>query len=81
LLEIGLINGIEIKDYDPKGDVYTLKSRKTTYKERLEIVKWVIQNNMNYKDATNKYLVSYALIYKWMKAYMTEGSKALKNKS
>ena len=73
-------NGIEIKDYDPKGDVYTLKSRKTTYEERLEIVKWVIQNNMNYKDAANKYSVSYALVYKWTKAYMAEGPEALNYK-
>ena len=73
-------NGIEIKDYDPKGDVYTLKSRKTTYEERLEIVKWVIQNNMNYKAAANKYSITYALIYKWTKAYMAEGPEALKYK-
>ena len=26
--------GIEIKDYDPKGDVYTMKARKTTFEER-----------------------------------------------
>jgi len=73
-------NGIEIKDYDSKGDVYTLKSRKTTYEERLEIVKWVIQNNMNYKGAANMYSINYALIYKWTKAYMAEGSEALKYK-
>ena len=27
-------SGIEIKDYNPKGDVYTMKSRKTTIEER-----------------------------------------------
>lgn len=73
-------NGIDIKDYDPKGDVYTLKSRKTTYKERLEIVKWVIQNNMSYKDAADKYSVTYALVYNWTKAYMSKGPEALKYK-
>lgn len=30
--------GIEIKDYDPKADVYTMKSRKTTFEERLKII-------------------------------------------
>ena len=37
---------IELKDYDLKGEVYTMKSLKTTYEERLEIVKWVIENNL-----------------------------------
>ncbi|MDD2218103.1 MAG: transposase [Eubacteriales bacterium] len=71
-------NGIEIKDYDPKGDVYTMKSRKTTYEERLEIVKWVIENNMSYKDAADKYSITYALVYKWTKAYIDKGPEALK---
>lgn len=71
-------NGIEIKDYDPKGDVYTMKSRKTTFEERLEIVKWVIDNNMSYKDAADKYGITYALVYKWTKEYIDKGPEALK---
>jgi len=71
-------NGIEIKDYDPKGDVYTMKSRKTTFKERLEIVKWVIENDMNYKDAADKYSITYALVYKWTKQYIDKGEEGLK---
>lgn len=71
-------NGIEIKDYDPKGDIYTMKSRKTTFEERVEIVKWVIENNMNYKDAADKYAITYALIYKWTRAYLDKGPVTLK---
>ena len=33
--------GIEIKDYNPKGDVYTMKSRNTTFEERLEIIPYL----------------------------------------
>jgi transposase len=73
-------NGIEIKDYAPKGDVYTMKSRKTTFEDRLEIVKWVIDNNMSYKDAADKYGVTYALVYKWTRAYIDKGPEALKYK-
>jgi transposase-like protein len=73
-------NGIELKDYDPKGDVYTMKSRKTTFEERTEIAKWVIANDMNYKEAANKFANSYANIYKWTKAYVSVGSEALKDK-
>jgi transposase-like protein len=71
-------NGIEIEDYDPKGDVYTMKSRKTTFEERLEIVKEVIENNMNYKDAADKYSITYGLVYKWTRAYIDKGPTALK---
>lgn len=71
-------NGIEIKDYDPRGDVYTMKSRKTTFEDRLEIVRWVIQNNMSYKDAADKYSINYALVYKWTRSYIDNGAEALK---
>ena len=71
-------NGIEIKDYDPKVDVYTMKSRKTTFEERLEIVKWVTENDMSYKDAADKYSITYALVYKWTRTYINKGAEALK---
>lgn len=71
-------NGIEINAYDPKGDVYTMKSRKTTFEERLEIVKWVIENDMSYKDAADKYSITYALVYRWTRAYIDKGPEALK---
>lgn len=66
-------SGIEIKGYDPRRDVYTMKNRKTTYEERLEIVKWVISNDMNYKEAAYRFGVNYALIYKWTKLYLKDG--------
>ncbi|MBR4496582.1 MAG: transposase, partial [Acholeplasmatales bacterium] len=47
--------GIEIKDYKLKGDVYTMKSRKTTLKERIEIVNYVLSNNNDFKGAADKY--------------------------
>ena len=62
--------GIEIKDYDPKGDVYTMKSRKTTLEERLEIVNYVLANNNDFKGAADKYSVPYANVYNWVKNIM-----------
>lgn len=73
-------NGIELKDYDPKGDVYTMESRNTTFEERLEIVKWTIANDMNYKLAADKYVIKYALIYQWVKKYTKDGENGLKHK-
>ena len=69
--------GIEIKDYKPKGDVYTMKSRKTTLEERLEIVNYVLANNNDYKGAADKYSVPYANIYNWVKKYNEAGENGL----
>ncbi len=74
-------NGIEIKDYDPKGDIYTMKSRKTTFEERIEIVKWVIDNDMNYKVAADNNAIKYALIYQWVQKYLKGGAEGLKHKT
>jgi len=74
-------NGIENKDYDPKGEVYTMKSRRITFEERLEIVKWVIANDMNYKDAADKNGVKYALIYQWVQKYLKDGDAGLNHKT
>lgn len=73
-------HGIELKSYDPKGEVYTMKSKTTTYDERLEIVKWVVSNHMNYKEAANRYGVNYALVYKWTRSYLKDGEESLQYK-
>ena len=72
-------NGIEITDYNPKGDVYTMKSRKTSFEERLEIVKYVLDNNNDYKGATDKYGVPYANVYNWVKKYLEHGETGLRD--
>ena len=72
-------NGIEIKSYNPKGDVYTMKSRKTTFEERKEIVKYVLTNDLDYKGAADKYTVPYASIYQWVKKYNELGEYGLKD--
>lgn len=69
--------GIEIKDYNPKGDVYTMKSRKTTLEERLEIVNYVLANNNDFKGAADKYSVPYANVYNWVKKYNESGEDGL----
>ena len=72
-------SGIEIKDYDPKGDVYTMKSRRTTLEERLEIVNYVLSNDNDYKGAADKYTVPYANVYQWVKKYNECGEDGLKD--
>lgn len=72
-------SGIEIKDYNPKGDVYTMKSRKTTLEERLEIINYVLANNFDYKGAADKYTVPYASVYNWVRKYNEFGEDGLKD--
>ncbi len=69
--------GIENKDYNPKGDVYTMNSRKTTYEERLEIVNYVLAHDNDYKGAADKYSVPYANVYNWVKKYNECGEDGL----
>ena len=71
-------NGEEIKDYDPKSEVYSMKSRKTTLEERIEIVKYALDNNNDYKGAADKFLVTYANVYNWVKIYNEQGEEGLK---
>ncbi len=71
---------IELKDYIPDGDVYMMKSRKTNQAERLEIVKYCIDNNLDYKLTAKIYEISYANVYNWVKKYKTIGEDGLSDK-
>ena len=72
---------IELKDYNPKGEVYMVNSRrKTTIEERKEIVKYCIEHNRNYKEAASLYDVSYSQVYSWAKKYDANGEEGLLDK-
>lgn len=73
-------NGIKIKDYNSKSEVYTMKARKTTIEERIEIVNYVLLNDNNYKEAADKYSVPYASVYQWTKKYNQLGEAGLLDK-
>ena len=71
---------IETKDYDPKPEVYMAKSRKTTYEERIDIVKYCLEHELNYKETAVKYGVNYAQVYVWVKKYKENGEEGLTDK-
>ena len=72
---------IELKDYNPKQEVYMAKARrKTTIDERKEIVNYCIEHNRNYKETAALYNVSYSQVYSWMKKYDSEGEEGLIDK-
>jgi len=67
----------EIRDYDPKGDVYMTKGRATTIAERIEIVNWCKTHDQSYKLTAERYKVSYGQVYAWMAKFRTKGEAGL----
>ena len=72
-------NGETIKDYSPCGEVYTMKARKTTFEERIDIVKYVLENDNDYKGAAYTYTVPYASVYQWVQKYLQYGKESLRD--
>ena len=70
-------NGIEIKDYIPNSEVYTMKARKTTLEERIEIVRYCLDHDKDYKGTASKYLVPYSLVYQWVQRYEKDSKEGL----
>lgn len=71
----------ELKDYNPKGDVYMASARrKTTIEERIEIVKYCLEHNKEYKLAAEAFDVSYTQVYQWVKKYEEFGENGLSDK-
>lgn len=71
----------ELKDYDPKREVYMAKARrKTTLSERKEIVEYCIAHNRDYKGTASLYDVSYSQVYSWLKKYENTGEDGLSDR-
>jgi transposase-like protein len=74
-------SNIELKDYDPKQEVYMATAkRKTCMNERVKIVEHCINHNNDYKGTAEKYDVSYSQVYLWVKKYNETGEKGLTDK-
>ncbi len=72
--------GEAIKDYDPHPEVYMASPRKTTFEERLEIVRHCIDNDKNYKKTANEYKCSYSQVRNWVLKYEEDGEEALQDR-
>ena len=69
---------MELKDYDPKREVYMADAkRKTTLEERKEIVEYCISHGRDYKNTAALYDVSYSQVYTWVKKYGADGEAGL----
>lgn len=72
---------MELKDYEPKREVYMAEARrKTTLEERKEIVDYCISHNNDYKGTASRYGVSYSQVYSWVKKYQDSGEDGLTDK-
>ena len=68
----------ELKDYDPKREVYMADARrKTTLEERKEITEYCIAHNKDYKGTAALYKVSYSQVYTWVQKYLSNGEEGL----
>lgn len=71
---------IELKDYDPKSEVYMTNTLKTTLEERIKIVKDCLEHDRDIKSTAIKYGCKYAQLYQWIRKYEANGENALIDK-
>lgn len=65
--------------YSGSGGV-TMKARKTTLEERIEIIGYLIDNGIDYNKASTHFNVSYQQVNTWYKKYKEFGVEGLKDK-
>lgn len=72
---------MELKDYDPKREVYMADARrKTTQEERKEIVEYCIAHGKDYTHTAERFNVSYSQVYSWVRKYQAQGEDGLQDK-
>ena len=72
---------MELKDYDPKREVYMAEARrKTTLEERREIVEYCIAHGNDYTHTAAYFDVSYSQVYSWVRKYQEQGEEGLTDK-
>ena len=66
----------ELKDYNPKREVYMAEARrKTTIEERKKIVTYCIEHNRDYKGTAALYDVSYSQVYSLSLIHISEPTR------
>ena len=69
---------MELKDYIPGGeDIYMAKSRKVNKEERIEIVKYCLEHDLDYKTTAKVFETTYANVFNWVKKYKEKGEDGL----
>ncbi len=69
------------KSFKTTGGHTNMKhGRKTTFKERLEIVQYTLAHDKDYQKAIDKYKISYSQVYSWVRKFEKDGEAALQDK-
>lgn len=63
-----------------RSEVYMTKGRATTQAERIEMVSYCMDHEMDYAAVIEKYHVSYSQIYSWVKKFKQSGVKGLEDR-
>lgn len=69
-----------LKSSGTGGTSIMTTGRKTTFDERIEIVKYCIEHQNNYAETAQKFEVSYQQVYTWTRKYESSGVEALQDK-
>jgi len=56
------------------------KGRKTTFDERIEIVKYCIEHSRDYNQTAQHFKLSYQQVYSWTHKYESDGVEALQDR-
>lgn len=70
----------ELRDYDPRPEVYVAMRKKTTKEERQVIVTYCLEHGKDYKSTAAKYEVSYSQVYQWVRHYEELGEDGLEDR-
>ena len=62
------------------SEIYMTKGRATTLEERIEIVRYCIEQGKDYGAAIERYQVSYQQVYSWVRKYEELGVAGLSDK-
>lgn len=73
-------NHIELEDYKISKEVYMADTLKVSKQEKIEIVKWCLENNRDIKLTAAHFKGNYAQIYQWVKKYELNGEDGLDDK-
>lgn len=70
----------ELRDYDPKPEVYMADTLKVSKEKKIEIIKYCIGHDHDYKRTAAFYGGNYAQIYSWVKKYEAKGEEGLEDR-
>ena len=73
-------NHEKLKSYSGGTGKIMEKGRKTTFEERIDIVKDYIESGTSYEEIAEKYGISYQQIYQWVRKYQEHGIDSLKDR-